>query len=263
MSDDKEKQKEDDKKEKEMEENWADVAEAEEAEEEEEDSKDPEETDDYGPVVIRRPDDKWGELSNFWPLNRPIAGPDGIMCRTAEHLLQVLQYTYEGANTKTRVLREYIGGAPTPLQARYLANGLPRYRNKKGMEDVLRLRAELIKGRYFGKKNRDNNNNNEEEEPPLSFDSSLARPREDWDPHNIAVMQHVINAKFTTDERAYTALMSTGTRDIHADLGAYDLFWGIGSSEENKGQNWLGRLLQTWRDQEAQRIMRLATETPC
>lgn len=228
---------------------WAEISQGEADEVLSEETK---EEDPSGPVRIMRPDDPFGELSNLWPQNQEIQGPDGTSCRTAEHLINVLKYSYDGANTKTRVLREYIAGAPTPLKARYLANGLPKNRGTKGMQDVLRLRSELVYGNRHRKSTEDKSAKGAVED---TYDPTLARPREDWDPHSLAMMQHVVHSKFTTDARAYSVLMSTGTRPIELWSGKYDSFWGMGDPEHGvPGQNHLGRLIQAWRDGESLRL---------
>jgi len=223
-------------------ESWADSREEEEEEEEEEEHAVPEEELPAGPIRFKAPSEPFGELSNFWPMDTQIPGPDGLMCRTVEHAFWVYKYTYDGMNSKTRLLREYINGSTTPLKARYYANGIPRYMTQKGkyvkpwMHTINNVRRMVFRDEK---------------------DSPAAAPRADWEDENtqIVVMRTVVNAKYTVSDRARTVLFSTGARELVADLGPYDRKWGCGpdagaAAEGVRlgGLNLLGMLTSAWRD---------------
>jgi predicted NAD-dependent protein-ADP-ribosyltransferase YbiA (DUF1768 family) len=197
-----------------------------------------------GPVYFRLPAQKWGELSNFWPQDTPIPGPDGMRVPTAEHLYWVLAYTYEGMNANTRGLRSFILGASTPLKARYWALGVPKYirddkrRFGKDVQFIARQR------RIFFPRDRETG----------ELTEHAARPHPNWndDMFKSMVMSNVVHAKFSTSERARTILLQTEGRPIHACLGRFEPKWGVGTLPGDRppvhGKNLLGSLIEQWRD---------------
>ena len=204
------------------------------------------------PVYFCSPGKDWGELSNFWPTNTPLPGPDGLTSRSAEHLYWVLMYTYPDMNHNTRLLREYINGSSTPLKARYYATGVPRYRTRNN-QDKWRRAIVARRTQMCGK---DLNELSAAVADPIY---ARQRPYAVTDRAvQLAVMREVLNVKFLSNDRARDTLMQTGTRTLLADLGEYDEWWGIGKRDPEtgeitgKGQNILGLLLAEWRDLFAQ-----------
>ncbi len=228
-----------------------------------------------GAVYFRSPGREWGELSNFWPTEVPLPGPDSIQSRTAEHLFWALKYTYPQSNQNTRVLREYISGSSTPLKARYYAQGVPRYRlqqNRNRSERWLRQVNDRRRALCGGAPRRagagasagagtkevgivEADENTESTTTPedgrLRFDGDAdpAQEHPQWSQAEFrtSAMRAVINIKFHTSERARTILLMTKERPIMADLGDYELFWGCGSPE-SPGNNVLGNIITEWRN---------------
>ena len=190
------------------------------------------------PVCFGGPDREWGELSNGWHLANPIAGADGLRYPTAEHAFWGEMYTHPLAGNATRALRALIAAAPSPLAARYYANGVPAYRlRRKGGRAALPrwLRAILACRAVLFARDEDTD------------DVPLARAGWDTDAVQIDAMQRVLRAKFETNDAAAAVLAQTNLRPIHAMLGPYESKWGAGNGtrdpDRGVGQNLLGAVL--------------------
>ncbi|KAH9975492.1 hypothetical protein BGW80DRAFT_1297325, partial [Lactifluus volemus] len=73
----------------------------------------------------------------------------------------------------------------------------------------------------------------------------LHRQRADWLNVNIAMMDTVLEAKFSQHRSLRRLLRSTGSRQLIEDSPVHDSFWGIGS--DGRGRNELGKALMRLR----------------
>ena len=81
--------------------------------------------------------------------------------------------------------------------------------------------------------------------------------KEIWDTERLDIMRRAIRAKFIQHPELQKQLVETGEKPI-GDADARDLYWGIGTSENTeksrnpekwKGQNQLGKLLMSLREE--------------
>jgi len=77
------------------------------------------------------------------------------------------------------------------------------------------------------------------------------RQRTDWLDVNVAIMDNVLNIKFSQHRSLRHMLRNTGSRELVED-SPIDSFWGIG--RDGKGRNELGKALMRLRERlQAQR----------
>ncbi len=70
--------------------------------------------------------------------------------------------------------------------------------------------------------------------------------RTDWDSHRMTTMLRALAAKFTQHESLQQKLLATGDATL-VEASPHDSFWGVGP--DNRGENRLGYLLTTLRNQ--------------
>jgi ribA/ribD-fused uncharacterized protein len=168
-----------------------------------------------GRKIVRfyKPTETHGELSNYFPLTKPI-----IYCGkaypTSEHLYHALKFTYTAASKDSRAYAERIRVVKSPNMAKILAH-------------------QKVAGGYPWRTtlNRE-------------IEASLARgvsPRNDWEAVKVARMHLVLQLKFSTDPVCQKVLLATGDT-LLIEHTVNDAFWGNGGRDDI-GQNMLGKLL--------------------
>ena len=163
-------------------------------------------------VEFFREDEKWGELSNFYPSPIRI---DGIHYPTVEHYYQSQKFHHDAQ------YMEVIRTASTPNKAKILARqqvclrGLA-YTWQIDLDKIIRLHQK--RGVVV---------------------------RADWGNEVKEEVMYVgLMAKFTQHPRLAEMLISTGDRPL-VETSPYDSYWG----GKGRGQNRLGHLLQRVRTQ--------------
>jgi ribA/ribD-fused uncharacterized protein len=166
--------------------------------------------------------EKFGVLSNFFVLPKPVFTPSGVACATSEHLYHALKYEYDDAPEANAKMVAAIARASTPYKAKVIANaGLGRPCTYAWQ------RALVSQAKVF-------------------LDAGAAvRSDIDADAVRIDMMRQCIRAKFENNPHCRAALVATAPADL-IEASPYDSFWGIG--RQGTGHNHLGKLLMELRD---------------
>lgn len=159
-----------------------------------------------------RPNERYGELSNFYALATPIVWR-GKSYATSEHLYQAMKFLGPGATKMHQAYADLIRRAKTPNMAKILA--------AQRVPDTHPWRVTL--GAYIAQSQRQN-----------------VHPRADWDDVKAKKMLEVLLLKFEQDAHCRDVLLATGEAQL-AEVSPYDYYWGTGSSGD--GENMLGKLL--------------------
>jgi ribA/ribD-fused uncharacterized protein len=166
-------------------------------------------------IAFYRHTDKWGELSNFYPLRSDVLY-DGREWPTSEHLYQALKYDWSTA--AGREYSEIIRRASTPYKAKLLSHAKNLGGAAKWMAEV---QTSIEHGRRIG-----------------------AKTRADWEQRKLRMMLEVLQWKFSVSVHCRDALLRTGTAQLE-ERSATDRFWG--KNAQGDGENHLGRMLMTVR----------------
>lgn len=171
-------------------------------------------------ISFYRPNEKYGELSNFWEHHTPLIWHE-MRVSTSEHIFQAKKYIYEGASPLSIKYGEVILRTNTPYKAKILAN----------ME---------IGHRYTWRKVLN--------ETIMDFKSrGLRKFRPDWHKIKLDEMFNVLQLKFQQDSHCRKVLLDTGSETEIQESTPTDEYWGTGRS--GNGPNHLGKLLVKLRTQ--------------
>jgi ribA/ribD-fused uncharacterized protein len=160
-------------------------------------------------------DKKWGEFSNFYPLDVPILYEDKPY-KTSEHLYQALKFMHDKSTKYDLQYAELIRTANTPYMAKLIAGQKPK--NAPWARSINQT---------------------------ITKYKNLVKMRPDWDNVKEDLMYQVLQLKFQSNEHCKQVLLSTSPKLI-AENSPYDYIWGLGKT--GKGQNLLGKLLVKLRD---------------
>ncbi|HKB53326.1 MAG TPA: NADAR family protein, partial [Ramlibacter sp.] len=165
----------------------------------------------------------YGQLSNFWPLARPMK-MHGREFATSEHAYQASKYIYAGAPAANDAYVTAIARAKTPFVAKFLGNQWLLSRYQWQMDIAGRVRDHRARG---------------------------VRARPNWDDSRDEAMRAVLLAKFQQDEACRKVLLNTrGSLLVEASTDAY---WGNGARSDGElGHNRLGMLLMEVREELAE-----------
>lgn len=163
------------------------------------------------------PEGKYGELSNYYVLNKPIIY-NNFEYASSEHLYQALKFLYEGATPQTLAYAESVRTANTPNKAKILAS----MKTAGGYAWRIALNPTIIKAIQDGVKQNPN-----------------------WENVKVEIMKHVLLYKFVQNEHCKNILLSTGSASL-SEHTERDIFWGDGG-EARSGKNILGKLLENVR----------------
>lgn len=158
--------------------------------------------------------EKYGELSNFYPLKTPIIYK-GKSYKTSEHLYHAMKYLHDKSTPEDIEYADVIRQAKTPYMSKILANQEMGGKNEKWR---LALQTKI-----------------------QHYKSKGVSPCSEWENIKVDVMKQVLRLKFNSDLHCKKVLLSTGTNKLE-EASPYDLFWG------SKGKNMLGLLLMEIRD---------------
>jgi len=159
---------------------------------------------------------KYGELSNFYVLNKPIIY-QAMVYETSEHLYHALKYL-EDPTVINLEFADVIRKAKTPYMAKILA--------KQKCGDTYKWRLDLNK-------------------TIKKYQELGAKPISNLDQRKIELMKRCLVLKFETDLHCKNILLSTGNK-VLVEASPYDTFWG---RMHGKGRNELGKLLMQIRSE--------------
>jgi len=139
---------------------------------------------------------------------------------TSEHLYQARKFLYSGSPDINAVYAEEIRLASTPYKAKILANQriVTRYSWQKELSAIISRFREL----------------------GVKCDPN-------WEEKKLEVMKEVLFLKFCSNKHCRVVLASTEGHQL-VEHTSTDKFWADGGGDE-KGLNWLGRLLVQTRQQ--------------
>eukprot|EP01114_Cavostelium_apophysatum_P002587 TRINITY_DN12298_c0_g1_i1.p1 TRINITY_DN12298_c0_g1~~TRINITY_DN12298_c0_g1_i1.p1 ORF type:complete len:232 (-),score=35.48 TRINITY_DN12298_c0_g1_i1:184-879(-) len=168
-------------------------------------------------IEFFREKERWGELSNFYALKKPIIY-NGKTYATSEHLYQALKYIRENSTKADLDFAEVIRLVNTPYKSKILANQeiSNRYKWRTALnEDIIR------------------------------FQQLGAEPTEFTDEQILDLMRKVLRLKFNADPHCRKILLSTGNSTL-VEANPSDDFWACG---RGNGLNHLGKLLEEIRSE--------------
>lgn len=170
---------------------------------------------DDGVIRFFSEKDAYGELSNFYPLKKPME-LYGMKFATSEHAYQSRKYLQPDAPAANVAYARVIANANTPYESKILAN-----RQRYGDYNWQVKLQEIM-----------------DAHPDAQLDPAF------YD-HIFEIMLEVLLAKFTTDEHCRKVLLSTGNSEL-IEMSPTDNFWG--KCPDGSGENHLGRLLMVVRE---------------
>jgi predicted NAD-dependent protein-ADP-ribosyltransferase YbiA (DUF1768 family) len=165
------------------------------------------------------------ELSNFYPLEKPISinlYDFCYTCNTSEHLYQALKYNYSGAPDINLEMVKLITSMNTPYKSKIADNSNSHQNIRYAWQKDIVDKAQVIIDKGV-----------------------LVNPEIDKDEVRIEMMRYTLHEKFTNDEHCKSVLLSTGDEKL-LEWSPYDAFWG-GKKEGSK--NYLGILLEELRNE--------------
>jgi ribA/ribD-fused uncharacterized protein len=160
--------------------------------------------------------DKWGELSNFYPVKVPLIYRDKEY-KTSEHLYQSLKYLMlENPNPRSDAYAELIRTASTPNKAKCLANKVcgNTYQWQKDLRTTMK-----------------------------QFDD--VHIVHNWSDIIEDMMLLCLKLKYSSDPHCRNVLLSTGKKQL-VEHTHRDKYWADGG--DGSGKNRLGSLLMIVRD---------------
>lgn len=163
-------------------------------------------------ISFYREYDNYGELSNFYLLEKPIIYHN-LKFRTSEHLYQALKYLYKNAPPENMVYVQEIANSSTPYKAKILSNRFLTHTIRYPWQNEL---CKIIK----------------------NHPNVIQNPN--WNQLKLSAMLFVLKLKFNQDLQCKEVLFQTGTLNLIEN--STDEFWGSGKSKKS-GQNNLGKLL--------------------
>lgn len=164
-------------------------------------------------LLLYKPEQSYGELSNFFMLRTPVHFM-GKQFSSTEHLFQFRKFVFDGASPASMEFAELVRCADTPYKAKLLASqrASNRWGWMKPINDIIeQYRAKGV---------------------------SL---RSDWESVKVDVMRECLLLKFESDLHCREILLQTGEVEL-VEHSPVDRFWGGGG--DGSGKNMLGLLLQ-------------------
>ena len=165
-----------------------------------------------------KPDEAWGELSNFFALSEPLRVRDDRNIEhafaTSEHLYHFRKFSYAGASEASRAYADVVRRASTPYKAKILAQmrEVTQYQWQRDLSSII-----------------------------AKASAAGVAPRAEWDAIKIEQMYEVVLVKFQQNAHCRAVLVErTGNLGL-VEASPYDSFWAIG---KGGGRNELGKILE-------------------